>query len=60
MCRCADCTAARAMDKALTAGDGLAITEIETVGSYAINIAFSDGHARGIYPWELLKTLGKT
>ncbi len=25
------------------------------VGNYAINIAFSDGHDRGIYPWALLQ-----
>jgi prepilin-type processing-associated H-X9-DG protein len=37
---------------------GLAITDVRLVGSYAINIAFSDGHARGIYPWSLLRSLG--
>jgi prepilin-type processing-associated H-X9-DG protein len=34
------------------------ITTIEPIGGYAVNIAFSDGHARGIYPWVLLKELG--
>ena len=31
--------------------------EIELVGSYAINIAFSDGHDRGIYPWAYLREI---
>ena len=35
----------------------LTIDDIRPVGSYAINIAFSDGHARGIYPWSLLRAL---
>jgi len=59
MCRCAGCTAARTLGTAVAAADGLAITRIDAVGSYAVNIAFSDGHARGIYPWEFLETLGK-
>lgn len=28
------------------------------VGNYAIRIKFSDGHATGIYSWELLRELG--
>ena len=37
--------------------DAIAITAIVPVGDYAINIAFSDGHARGIYPWSYLMDL---
>jgi prepilin-type processing-associated H-X9-DG protein len=33
----------------------LRIVSIASIGLYAINIAFSDGHARGIYPWPLLR-----
>jgi DUF971 family protein len=29
------------------------------VGSYAYSIAFSDGHDTGIYPFELLRELGR-
>lgn len=36
-------------------GDELTITAVEAVGVYAINIAFSDGYAKGIYPWEMLR-----
>ena len=60
MCRCAECTASRALGKPVRAVAELAISRIDAIGSYAINIVFSDGHARGIYPWELLKALGNT
>src|SRR5690349_17325367 len=30
------------------------ITRVEPVGSYAIQLTFSDGHDTGIYSWELL------
>ncbi len=32
----------------------LAIANVQLVGLYAVNIAFSDGNDRGIYPWPLL------
>lgn len=34
------------------------ITGIEPVGTYAINLAFADGHNSGIYSWEYLYDLG--
>jgi len=36
----------------------VAITHIEPVGSYAIQLTFSDGHATGIYSWDLLYDYG--
>jgi prepilin-type processing-associated H-X9-DG protein len=35
----------------------LTITGLASVGRYAVNLAFSDGHARGIYPWAYLREL---
>lgn len=35
----------------------LDITSVEVVGSYALNIQFSDGYDRGIYPWKYLEAL---
>ena len=35
----------------------LTIAEIRPVGHYAINLVFSDGHDRGIYPWSYLRAL---
>lgn len=34
------------------------ISKIEPVGSYAIQLAFSDGHDTGIYSWDLLYDYG--
>jgi prepilin-type processing-associated H-X9-DG protein len=56
-CKCAHCIRARIDGVFAQAFDGIAITQVAPVGDYAINIAFSDGHARGIYPWSLLLEL---
>ena len=56
-CRCAWCTRAR-IDGTFAASSGdVAIERLVPIGDYAINIAFSDGHARGIYPWSYLRKL---
>ncbi|KPK07945.1 MAG: 1-(5-phosphoribosyl)-5-[(5-phosphoribosylamino)methylideneamino] imidazole-4-carboxamide isomerase [Betaproteobacteria bacterium SG8_39] len=34
------------------------ITHIEPVGTYAIQLVFSDGHDTGIYSWDLLYQYG--
>ena len=35
------------------------IKEIEPVGSYAVKLAFSDGHDTGLYSWDYLYELGE-
>jgi DUF971 family protein len=35
----------------------LTIATLAFVGRYGVNIAFSDGHDRGIYPWRYLQQL---
>lgn len=37
----------------------LRITRLMPMGNYALNIAFSDGHDRGVYPWSLLEELAR-
>ncbi|QEF95991.1 hypothetical protein Mal15_00170 [Stieleria maiorica] len=37
----------------------LTITSMKPVGSYAYNIAFSDGHSSGLYPMKMLYELGR-
>ena len=37
----------------------LRLTSFQSIGHYAINIAFSDGHDRGVYPWSLLQSLAR-
>lgn len=34
------------------------VTKIEPVGSYAVQLCFSDGHDTGIYSWDLLYDYG--
>jgi prepilin-type processing-associated H-X9-DG protein len=58
-CRCAQCVRARADGLFPRSFDGIAIERVSPVGSYGINVAFSDGHARGIYPWAYLSKLLK-
>ena len=36
----------------------VAISQIEPVGTYAVQLFFSDGHDTGIYSWELLYDYG--
>jgi DUF971 family protein len=57
-CQCADCKSLRLRSGDLPAiSDGIRIKDIRPVGSYAVQLVFSDGHERGIYPWSYLKGL---
>ena len=57
-CQCTHCKSLNLQEKS---GDApmaeLRITEIHPVGMYGIQLVFSDGHDRGIYPWEYLQRL---
>lgn len=57
-CRCAECVARR-RDGTFTPemSAGTKVVGIVPVGSYATQFVFSDGHARGIFPWQYLKSL---
>jgi len=59
-CRCAACVRARHDGAPPHASPGLAITRIDPMGAQAANIQFSDGHARGIFPWAYLWQLAAT
>ena len=37
---------------------GVAVTEIEPVGNYAVRLKFDDGHDTGIYSWSYLYECG--
>ena len=56
-CRCADCRRERIDRDADPDTDGTTIADAQLVGDHALNIAFSDGHDRGIYPWSYLREL---
>ncbi|WP_115666649.1 DUF971 domain-containing protein [Cupriavidus taiwanensis] len=53
VCRCGAC---RRQPVEAASAQGVRIVAVEEMG-YGIQIAFSDGHDRGIYPWAYLLTL---
>ncbi len=59
-CRCAACVRARYDGNPALVAPGLTITRIDAMGAQAANIQFSDGHARGIFPWVYLWQLADT
>ncbi len=58
-CRCAFCTKQRHDGAFPGQSPGVAIAALETIGSHALNVRFSDGHDRGIFPWPYLKQLAQ-
>lgn len=57
-----DCPSAHAHRRRMEHPDiepdaNLRIASVAPIGLYAINIRFSDGHDRGIYPWSFLRKL---
>ncbi|WP_020656100.1 DUF971 domain-containing protein [Massilia niastensis] len=58
-CPCAECRARRRAGLAVEADDGVRIAAIEPVGAYALNLGFTDGHRRGIFPFEMLGEAGR-
>jgi DUF971 family protein len=59
-CPCASCrdewTGERIIREEAIAPD-LKLEGMESIGTYAIQLAWSDGHASGLYSWELLRQL---
>lgn len=59
-CRCAHCSAHHLHGEPEIIPELIRITTLAPIGDYAVHIAFSDGHARGIFPWAMLRALGET
>jgi DUF971 family protein len=57
VCPCSECRAQRRAGIDIQEQADVRLAAIEPVGAYALNLAFSDGHQRGIYPFEMLATL---
>jgi DUF971 family protein len=57
-CRSSDAVRERLQGGMPTESQSVTITKMKSVGSYAVNLGFSDGEERGIYPWPLLRSLG--
>lgn len=58
-CRCAWCTRAKVQGAFPGTFSGLTIQKITPVGAYAVNLGFSDGHDRGVFPWSYLCQLAE-
>jgi DUF971 family protein len=56
-CRCAHCRRAQIDGVFADEFPAVIITGVVPIGHYAVNLAFSDGHCRGIYPWSYLAEL---
>lgn len=54
VCRCGGCRS-----RAPSADPALRLADAVPVGHYAVNLIFSDGHDRGIYPWVWLRELAE-
>lgn len=52
-CKCGDCRAGRSRSD----GHAVQLTDARPVGHYALQLVFSDGHDRGVYPWIWLQEL---
>lgn len=55
-CPCSQCRAARLGGRIDTAQDEVRLSAIQPQG-YGVQLVFSDGHDRGIYPWAYLRGL---
>jgi DUF971 family protein len=55
-CACAGCRRSRIDGKVLHVAPDIAVTDIQPVG-YGVQLIFSDGHDRGIFPWIYLEPL---
>ncbi|PVZ40269.1 gamma-butyrobetaine hydroxylase-like domain-containing protein [Pseudomonas sp. CC120222-01a] len=56
-CPCSQCRAARLRGAIGVVQDDVRVERIEPQG-YGVQLLFSDGHQRGIYPWKYLRGLG--
>lgn len=57
LCRCAECTSARRRGNAKTIESIVTIADVQPIGAGALNLHFSDGHRRGIFPFSWLASL---
>lgn len=56
-CPCSQCRAARLKGAISLVSEDVRVARIEAQG-YGVQLVFSDGHERGIYPWDYLRQLG--
>lgn len=57
-CPCSQCKAARLRGAIALVDEAVRLTAIHPQG-YGVQLVFSDGHERGIYPWDYLRGLAE-
>ena len=55
-CACAECRRIRLEGSDVQVAPDVILIEVQSMG-YGAQLVFSDGHARGIYPWQYLAQL---
>ncbi|QXI33976.1 MULTISPECIES: DUF971 domain-containing protein [Pseudomonas] len=55
-CPCSQCRAAGLQGRVMVVRDDVRVERLIEQG-YGVQLLFSDGHQRGIYPWAYLRTL---
>lgn len=56
-CRCAECGGARRAGRAPAIAADLSLVDVRPYGPSGVNLHFSDGHRRGIFPFVYLASL---
>lgn len=56
-CRCSHCESRRRAGDPPVAAADLALTSLQPIGEFGLQLCFADGHDRGIYPWPYLHEL---
>ena len=56
-CKCAECRQSLRSGQTVNAYQDIAVKEVLPYGSNAVQLVFSDGHARGIFPFPYLRAL---
>jgi len=54
-CPCATCRGRRDQGTEAYGGSSISARSAQMHGNWGISITWSDGHATGIYPWDLLR-----
>ena len=59
-CPCAECRSVRNKGGTIEAAAAVRVDDIVPYGANAIQLVFSDGHARGIFPFAYLRELDES
>lgn len=59
-CRCAACLHERRSRRHIEVLDGVELLEVVPYGTNAVQLRFSDGHERGIFPFPYLRELERS